>query len=154
MSFATAKTRARTVRRQLRDSGLVFTVAQFRDAVTAACADLGASALEGLVQAAVKQVDKEAIDERPCHHQGELFVNLQGDYAIDAGRRIGRRHARIEHMEAAMRLHDANLAAQQAANDAIHQEYQLLLPYYGPGVPKEQAYQAYLEQNPVPAEST
>lgn len=146
MSIVAARSRAREIRQQIADEGRVFTKSEFRAAVLAACADLAPTALEGLVDGAVNHIDKAFIGPSSSS-QLELFP-LQGDYALDEDRRVAKRYARAEHMEAVLRIDDQNRDRVLEANQRKHREYTALLPYWGPGVSKEQAVNAYRAAHP------
>lgn len=150
MSRHVAMQRARHVREQMRadaiQSGHEFTQADFRARVLDACADLAATALEGLAFGVAEAVDREAVRSEP-HAQTTLW-DLSGDYALGDGRRFPRAGAFVEHMEESLRIDGLNLERLQQASTRKHQEYERLLPYWGPGVSKQQAVAAYLLANP------
>jgi hypothetical protein len=65
---------------------------------------------------------------------------------VDSGRRIGKRHAKLEHMESALAL----LEAQGRDDEAVHlrREIELLRPYLETGMNKEDAVAAYYRDHP------
>jgi hypothetical protein len=69
------------------------------------------------------------------------------EYRLDGGRRIARRYARLEHMEEAIRYAEASgVPDEEVAR--MKRELELLRPYWGPGVTKEEAIRAYYDANP------
>jgi hypothetical protein len=94
-------------------------------------------------------------DQEACaRRREEPEFNLEGCYALDAERRIGRRYARLEHIEEALGYDLLCLEAPNGASkrkrreleQAIarkREELEKLRPYWGPGVTKEEAIGAY-----------
>jgi hypothetical protein len=74
--------------------------------------------------------------------------DLEGELRLGEGERVAKKYAHRDHAERAMLLDDENLLAVQAANIAKRKELLLLTPYWGAGVPKEDAVAAYLAANP------
>jgi hypothetical protein len=143
MSRVEALRRARKLRQEFRDTGREFTQSKFIEALTDLCSDLAGSALEGLVSYAGETVDKDATREREKAETILPGFDLEGEYKMGDGKRIAKEHARLEHMEAALRLDDANLVAVQEANQRKHDELECLRPYLLPGVAKWQAVERY-----------
>lgn len=148
MSLATCRERARAIHAQLMESPDGFTPHEFHDLLLDACPDLAATALDGLVAKVVQEIDKASISH-VNNAQLELF-DLDGTYAPEDNFRIAKRLARADHMQNVIQRKRLNI--ERAAN-ALHrdeEELQTLMPYWGPGVTKEEAVEAYREANPQP----
>jgi hypothetical protein len=80
-----------------------------------------------------------------------MLFDLDGSYALDESGRIGKRMARLEHLQIVLRLNDANLEAVRRANDELHEEFRRLEPYWLAGMTKAEAIAAYHAANPGPS---
>jgi hypothetical protein len=74
--------------------------------------------------------------------------DLIGTYALDENQRIDRQFARIEHQEEAIAFAEEQPAETQFSYPEyylalLREEVELLRPYWGPGVTKQQAVEAY-----------
>jgi hypothetical protein len=74
--------------------------------------------------------------------------DLNGTYALDENQQIDKQFARIEHQENAIAFAEEQPAGTRFSYPEhylalLHEELELLRPYWGPGVTKQQAVEAY-----------
>jgi hypothetical protein len=83
-------------------------------------------------------------EENPAGAEAKgLLKPIAAVLMLDEDRRIGTRHARLEHMEQAIAYGDGRLSGTQVAE--MKWQLHLLRPFWGPGVTMEQAVAAYRE---------
>lgn len=144
---------AHRIYREMIDSrgSSTFDVSDVHLAVLKAAGEYQDSVLAEAVRLAVKEADEGHVGAqcRPSQQseQKELFDTV-GAYALDKGRRVGKRFALREHMVKALAINDKNLDSQVKANARMHDEFNRLRPFWAEGVPKEQAIALYRESNP------
>ncbi len=153
MSRPEALRRARELRKEFRATGEPFTQTSYREELANRLQDLNETAYEGFIDSIATKVDNEAL--RECENESHSFLpgmefDLDGEYKLGDGRRIAKADARRGHMEAALHEDDLNLERVTNANKRKHTELEELEPYFGPGVRKSEAVQAYRAANQPP----
>jgi hypothetical protein len=147
--------RGRQLREQFRQRTEPFFQCDFREALAVRCRDLTAAAYDGCIDGVAEQLDRDSTGHgRKDDEQPDLpGWDLDGEYRLGDGKRIAKKHARLEHIEAALALSDHNLVAVQRANLRDREELIRLRPYLGPGVTKQQAIEAYRADHPAEDQS-
>jgi hypothetical protein len=73
----------------------------------------------------------------------QLF-DLEGEYKLDADRRVARKYARVEHMREAIAYRRECAGADDAWLQEMCAELHFLAPFWGPGVVKAQAVMCFI----------
>jgi hypothetical protein len=139
--------RARSILERFKESQREFAKEDFREAVRNECKDLSRKLYDDAIDGIVEAVDNE--DRRQVREDQPTLpcFNLDGVYKTGEGTRIARKYAMRQHAEQALLLSDQNLMHVQTANMAQRDELIRLTPYWGPGVPKYKAVEAYEADN-------
>jgi hypothetical protein len=73
----------------------------------------------------------------------QLF-DLEGEYKLDADRRVARKYARVEHMREAIAYRRECAGEDDAWLQEMRAELHFLAPFWGPGVMKAQAVMYFI----------
>jgi hypothetical protein len=116
--------------------------------------ELKRGAIASFVTRVVDLVDQRHTKRRAkkaAEEQGLFWADLGGSHALLDGKRIAKRHAKLDDMRIVLKIHDANTHAQVQANQELHEEFERLEPYMqDPTVTKEKAVGKWLEDHPFP----
>ena len=136
--------RARVLRNEFRERG-EFSQSEYRQALAGILVDLSDLAYDAFVTNVAQDIDRESSHDRGRSDPSFPEFDLEGEYKLGDTRRIAKRLARIEHADMAMAIDDQNVAAVLIANARKKEELSKLRPYWGAGISKQQAVEAYLE---------
>jgi hypothetical protein len=148
MSLPAARKVAFQVREEFEAAGVEYTQEQEFARIKERTRHLAASAHDGMVRAAWEAVedanrrrDQEEVIQR-------VLFRMEGSYALGDNRRIAKRYAHLDHYQQHLAIHDATTQAQIEANMREHDEAERLIPYWKPGMTKEEAVEAYVADHP------
>jgi hypothetical protein len=82
----------------------------------------------------------------PKPKENVMTKNVPEPTVVDSGCRIAKRYAKLEHLESALALHEAQGEDDEAAH--LRREIELLRPYLETGMNKEEAVAAYYRDHP------
>jgi hypothetical protein len=112
---------------------------------------MGSELIEDAIVAIAAEVDSESTRGTARRQQQQLEFpgfDLEDEYALDGGRRIAKRYAQLQHAETWLRIDDENLDNVTKANARKHKEIDDLRPFWGPGITKREAVEAFSNASP------